>query len=149
MNDKSPLTRNPGIGAEPAIDGHVAQNANVPMRENAENVEAAAIPAESPAAPLRAQPSAEDPGLKILLTRMDTAFCEYSSESEKLSVLLSEHKDMPGWTSYHELLRQRTAEVVAYEQYRTIQDELFKRIVPPNSDETPEAHFRWLIAKPR
>jgi hypothetical protein len=91
----------------------------------------------------------EDPGLKILLTRMDTAFCEYSRESEKLSVLLSEHKDLPGWTSYHELLRQRIAEVVAYEQYRRIQDELFKRIVPPNADETPDTHFRWLIAKSR
>jgi hypothetical protein len=146
MSDKSPLTRNPGIGAEPAIDEHVAQNTNVPVPEKAET---AAIVTESPADPLRAQPPAEDPGLKILLTRMDTAFCEYSSESEKLSVLLSEHKDLPGWTSYHELLRQRTAEVVAHEQYRRIQDELFKRIVPPNSDETPETHFRWLIAKSR
>src|ERR1700690_2090236 len=126
MTDKGPLMRNPGIGAQSATDGHVAQNANVPAPENAE---AAAIAPESPTDPLRAQPSAEDPGLKILLTRMDTAFCEYSGESEKLSVLLSEHKDMPGWTSYHELLRQRTAEVVAHEQYRRIQDELFKRIV--------------------
>ena len=149
MIDKSPLTRNPGIGAESATDVHVAQNTNVPMRENSENAETAAIVPESPATPLRAQPPAEDPGLKILLTRMDTAFCEYSSESEKLSVLLSEHKDQPGWTSYHELLRQRTAEVVAHEQYRRIQDELFKRIVPPNADETPETHFRWLIAKSR
>jgi hypothetical protein len=146
MSDKSPLTRNPGIVAESAMDGHAAQNAIVPLPEN---VEAAALAPESPEVPLRAQPPAEDPGLKILLTRMDTAFCEYSSESEKLSVLLSEHKDLPGWTSYHELLRQRTAEVVAHEQYRRIQDELFKRIVPPNSDETPEAHFRWLIAKSR
>jgi hypothetical protein len=138
--------RIPGIGAESAMDGHVAPNTNVPVPEKAET---AAIVPESPAASLRAQPPAEDPGLKILLTRMDTAFCEYSSESEKLSVLLSEHKDQPGWTSYHELLRQRTAEVVAHEQYRRIQDELFKRIVPPNTDETPETHFRWLIAKSR
>jgi hypothetical protein len=138
--------RNHGIGAEPATEGHVARNTNVLLPENAE---AAAIAPDSPVDPLRAQPPAEDPGLKILLTRMDTAFCEYSSESEKLSVLLSEHKDLPGWTSYHELLRQRTAEVVAHEQYRRIQDELFKRIVPPNSDETPETHFRWLIAKSR
>ena len=146
MNDKSPLIKNPGIGAESAADVHVLQNTNVPVPENAED---AAIAPESPAVPLRVQPSAEDPGLKILLTRMDTAFCEYSSESEKLSVLLSEHKDLPGWTSYHELLRQRTAEVVAHEQYRRIQDELFKRIVPPNADETPDTHFRWLIAKSR
>jgi hypothetical protein len=146
MNDKSPLMRNPGIGAESAIDGHVVQNTNAPVVENAEDP---AIAPESPAFALRAQPSAEDPGLKILLTRMDTAFCEYSSESEKLSVLLSEHKDLPGWTSYHELLRQRTAEVVAHEQYRRIQDELFKRIVPPNADEAPDTHFRWLIAKSR
>ena len=149
MIDKSPLMRIPGIGAESAMDGHVAPNTNVPMRENSENAAAAAIAPDSPADPLRAQLPAEDPGLKILLTRMDTAFCEYSSESEKLSVLLSEHKDQPGWTSYHELLRQRTAEVVAHEQYRRIQDELFKRIVPPNADETPETHFRWLIAKSR
>jgi hypothetical protein len=146
MNDKSPLTRHPGIGAEPAADGHVAQNTNVPVVENAEG---AAIVPESPALPLRAQAAPEDPGLKILLTRMDTAFSEYSSESEKLSVLLSQQKDHPGWTSYHELLRQRTAEVVAHEQYRRIQDELFKRIVPPNADETPDTHFRWLIAKSR
>ena len=146
MSDKGPLMRNPGISDESATDGHVAQNMNVPRLDNAEGT---AIASESPAVPLRAQPSTEDPGLKILLTRMDTAFCEYSRESEKLSVLLSEHKDLPGWTSYHELLRQRTAEVVAYEQYRRIQDELFKRIVPPNADETPDTHFRWLIAKSR
>src|ERR1700693_1019312 len=112
MNDKGPLIKNPGIGAESAADGHVAQNTNVPVRENAENAEDAATVPESSAVPLRAQPAAGDPGLKILLTRMDTAFSEYSGESEKLSVLLSQQKDHPGWTSYHELLRQRTAEVV-------------------------------------
>ena len=138
--------RNPGINAELATDEAVARKTNVPSLERAEG---RAIAPESPAAPLRAQPSVKDPGLKILLTRMDTAFCEYSRESEKLSVLLSEHKDLPGWTSYHELLRQRTAEVVAHEEYLRIQDELFKRIVPPNADETPETHFRWLIAKSR
>ena len=138
--------RNPGTNAESATDRHLAQNTNVP---GVEVTEGAAILSGSSAVPVRAEPSAEDPGLKILLTRMDTAFCEYSRESEKLSVLLSEHKDLPGWTSYHELLRQRTAEVVAYEQYRRIQDELFKRIVPPNANETPDTHFRWLIAKSR
>jgi hypothetical protein len=146
MNDKSPLIRNPGIGAESAMDGHALQNTNVTVVEPAKG---ALIAPESPAAPLRAQASAEDPGLQILLTRMDTAFSEYSGESEKLSVLLSQQKDHPGWTSYHELLRQRTAEVVAYEQYRRIQDELFKRIVPPGADEAPDEHFRWLIAKSR
>ena len=146
MNDKGPLMRNPAIRSESATDRHVAQNTNVAGVEDAEG---AAIVSESPAVPPRDQPSAEDPGLKILLTRMDTAFCEYSRESEKLSVLLSQHKDLPGWTSYHELLRQRTAEVVALEQYRRIQDELFKRIVPPNAEETPDTHFRRLIAKSR
>jgi hypothetical protein len=146
MTNKGPLIRNPGISSESAADGHVGQNISVPVLEIAED---AVIAPESPAVPLRAQSSPEDPGLKILLTRMDTAFSEYSGESEKLSVLLSQQKDHPGWTSYHELLRLRTAEVVAHEQYRRIQDELFKRIVPPNADETPDTHFRWLIAKSR
>jgi hypothetical protein len=146
MSNKGPLIRNPGISLESAANGRVGQNASVPILEIAE--EAAIVP-ESPAVPLRAQSSPEDPGLKILLTRMDTAFSEYSGESEKLSVLLSQQKDHPGWSSYHELLRQRTAEVVAHEQYRRIQDELFKRIVPPGADETPDTHFRWLIAKSR
>src|ERR1700734_702584 len=101
MIDKGPLIRNPGIGAESGADGHVAQNTNVPVPENAED---AAIAPESPAPRLRAQSVAEDPGLKILLTRMDTAFSEYSGEFEHLSVLLSQQKDHPGWTSYHELL---------------------------------------------
>jgi hypothetical protein len=95
------------------------------------------------------EPSAEDPGLRILLTRMDTAFSEYARESEQLSVLLSKTKSLPGWTSYNELLRQRTVEVVAYEQYRRIQDELFKRIVPPTVDEKPETKFNWMIARTR
>jgi len=80
---------------------------------------------------------------------MDTAFSEYARESEQLSVLLSKSKSLPGWTAYHELLRQRTAEVVAHEQYLRIQDELFKRIVPPSVDEKPDTKFNWLIAKTR
>jgi len=95
------------------------------------------------------EPAEQDPELKILLTRMDTAFSEYSRESEQLSVLLSKSKSLPGWTSYHELLRQRTAEVVAHEQYRRIQDELFKRIVPPSVDENPDTKFNRMIAKAR
>jgi hypothetical protein len=58
---------------------------------------------------------------KILLTRMDNAFSDYSHEAEKLSVLLAGPRDRFSWTSYHNLLRQRVAEVVAYEKCRNIQ----------------------------
>jgi hypothetical protein len=68
---------------------------------------------------------------KILVTRMDDAFSDYSHEAEKLSVLLAERRDRFSWTSYHDLLKQRTAEVVAYERYRKIKDELFTLINPP------------------
>jgi hypothetical protein len=51
-------------------------------------------------------PSVLDPELKILLTRMDTAFSEYSRESEQLSVLLSKRKHLPSWTSYNDLLKR-------------------------------------------
>jgi hypothetical protein len=68
---------------------------------------------------------------KILLTRMDEAFSNYSHEAEKLSVLLAETRDPFSWTSYHELLKQQTVEIVAYEKYRKIKDELFKLINPP------------------
>ena len=47
-----------------------------------------------------------DPELKILLTRMDTAFSEYSRESEQLSVRLSKGKGLPSWTSYNDLLKR-------------------------------------------
>ncbi len=57
---------------------------------------------------------------EVLLMRMNNAFSDYSHEAEKLSVLLAEPRDPFSWTSYHDLLKQRTAEVVAYEIYRNI-----------------------------
>jgi len=75
----------------------------------------------------------------ILLSRMDKAFGNYSYEAEKLSVLLSETKDPSSWSSYHNLLKQRTAEVAAYEQYRRIQEELFSLINPPKPEQRPES----------
>ena len=71
---------------------------------------------------------------RILLERMDKAFGDYCNEAEKLSVLLAATRDPSSWSSYHELLRQKTAELVAYEQYRKIQEELFALISAP----TPE-----------
>jgi hypothetical protein len=68
---------------------------------------------------------------EILLERMDKAFGLFSQEAEKLSVLLAAKRDSSSWTSYHDLLRQRTTEVVAYERYRKVQDELFRLINPP------------------
>jgi|SRR5580692_8979791 hypothetical protein len=146
MIDRTPLTRHPSINSESSSDGQTLQSKN-PLepsdREISENLPASRELYRQP------EPSAEDPGLKILLTRMDTAFGEYARESEQLSVLLSKTKSLPGWTSYNELLRQRTVEVVAHEQYRRIQDELFKRIVPPSVDEKPDTKFSWMIAKAR
>jgi hypothetical protein len=146
MTDKAPLTKYPSVNSESASDGHTLQTKNPPeltSREISANL------SESQRVHRQPEPADQDPGLKILLTRMDTAFSEYSRESEQLSVLLSKSKSLPGWTSYHELLRQRTAEVVAHEQYRRIQDELFKRIVPPSEDEKPDTKFNWMIAKAR
>jgi len=68
---------------------------------------------------------------KILLERMDRAFSDYSQEAERLSVLLAEPIDPSSWTAYHSLLKQRTAEVIAYEKYRNLKDELFSLIDPP------------------
>jgi hypothetical protein len=76
-------------------------------------------------------PTEELDNRKILVTKMDNAFSDYSLEAEKLSVLLSEPRDRFSWTSYHDLLKQRTAEVVAYEKYRKVKDELFTLINPP------------------
>ncbi len=76
---------------------------------------------------------------RILLARMDKAFGNYSYEAEKLSVLLAETRDPYSWTSYHDLLRQRTAEVVAYEQYCRIKDELFTLIHAPAAQERRES----------
>src|SRR5579862_5165582 len=57
---------------------------------------------------------------KILLERMDKAFGLFSQEAEKLSVLLAAKRDPSSWTSYHDLIRQKTVELVAYERYRKI-----------------------------
>jgi hypothetical protein len=76
---------------------------------------------------------------KILLARMDQAFSDYSHEAEQLSVLLAEARDPFSWSSYHNLLKQRTAEAVAYEKYCGIKDELFKLINPPAVPDRPES----------
>jgi hypothetical protein len=68
---------------------------------------------------------------KRLLETMDRAFSDYSQEAERLSVLLAEPIDPSSWTAYHSLLKQRTAEVIAYEKYRNLKDELFSLIDPP------------------
>jgi len=75
----------------------------------------------------------------VLLARMDEAFSDYSREAEKLSVLLAERKDPSSWTGYHDLMKQRTAEVAAYEKYRALRDELFKLINPPGDLDRPES----------
>lgn len=68
---------------------------------------------------------------EVLLERMDQAFGLFFQEAEKLSVLLLAKRDPTSWTSYHDLLKQRTAEAVAYERYQKIQHELFRLIDPP------------------
>jgi hypothetical protein len=146
MIDKTPLTRHPSVHSESVGDGNAVQHQNPSAIAGSE---IAASNSKSPNVHSQPEPSEQDPGLKILLIRMDTAFSEYARESEQLSVLLSKSKSLPGWSAYHELLRQRTAEVVAHEQYRRIQDELFKRIVPPSVDEKPDTKFSWMIARAR
>ena len=76
---------------------------------------------------------------RILLLRMDKAFAVYSQEAEKLSVMLAATTDPASWTSYHEIIKQRTAETVAYEQYCRIKDELFTHIQPPKDQERRES----------
>jgi hypothetical protein len=71
---------------------------------------------------------------RILLDRMDHAFRYLCEESEKLSVLLAQNRDPSSWTFYKELMRQRTTEIVAYEKYRKIQDELFTLIPEPKEE---------------
>jgi len=146
MTDKAPLTKYPSVNSEPASDGQTLQTKNpseLINREISANLSMSQKVYRQP------EPAEKGPGFKILLTRMDTAFSEYSCESKQLSVLLAKSKSLPGWTSYHELLRQRTAEVVAHEQYRRIQDERFKRIVSPSVDEKPDTKFNSMIAKAR
>jgi hypothetical protein len=74
-----------------------------------------------------------------LLTRMDDAFSDYSHEAEKLSVLLAKPRDPFSWTAYHDLLKQRNAEVAAYEKYRIIKDELFTLVNPPAASDRRES----------
>lgn len=76
---------------------------------------------------------------RMLLARMDRAFSDYSQEAEKLSVLLAEPADQSSWSSYHNLLRQRTAEVTAYEKYRMAKDDLFTLINPPAPLDRPKS----------
>jgi hypothetical protein len=72
-----------------------------------------------------------------LLRRMDSAFSDYLHEAEKLSVLLAEPRNLSSWTSYYALMKQRTAEAVAYEKYRNIKNELFMLIPPPSPQNRP------------
>jgi hypothetical protein len=81
----------------------------------------------------------EDAGRKMLLTRMDEAFSDYSQKAELLSVLLAEARDPSSWTSYHDLLKQRTTELVAYEKYRKLMEELFSLIGPPEPQDRPQS----------
>jgi hypothetical protein len=76
---------------------------------------------------------------RMLLVRMDKAFSDYSQEAEKLSVLLAEPADLSSWSLYHNLLKQRTAEIAAYETYRRIEDQLFALINPPAPQDRPES----------
>lgn len=68
---------------------------------------------------------------ETLLQRMDAAFALFSQEAEKLGVLLAVKRDASSGTSYHDLIKQKTMELVAYERYRKIQEELFTLINPP------------------
>jgi hypothetical protein len=76
----------------------------------------------------------QDTGSRILLDRMDQAFVDYSQQAERLSALLAKPMGASSWTLYHDLQRQRTAETVAHERYRRLQEELFARIAPAVPD---------------
>ncbi|MGC2332732.1 MAG: hypothetical protein WA581_14855 [Candidatus Acidiferrales bacterium] len=81
----------------------------------------------------------QDIATRILLNRMDEAFGDYSQQAERLSALLAKPMGASSWTLYHDLQRQRTAETVAYEKYRKLQDELFAHIAPPAVPRRPES----------
>lgn len=68
---------------------------------------------------------------KILLSRLDEAFAECFRASEQLSTFLGAAQAPSSWSAYHELLKLRTQEIVAFEKYRKIEDELFSHIHPP------------------
>jgi hypothetical protein len=78
-------------------------------------------------------------GRRELLRRMDEAFSDYSHKAEQLSVLLAETKDLSSWTSYNELVKQRSIEIVAYDRYRKLKDELFSLIPLPQIQDRPES----------
>jgi hypothetical protein len=81
----------------------------------------------------------QDTASRILLDRMDQAFVDYSQQAERLSTLLAKPMGESSWSLYHDLQKQRTAETVAYEKYRRLQDELFERIAPPGLPRRPES----------
>jgi hypothetical protein len=81
----------------------------------------------------------QDTGRRILLDRMDQAFGDYSQQAERLSVLLAKPMGESSWTLYHDLQKQRTAETIAYERYRQLQEELFAHIAPPDVPRRPES----------
>jgi hypothetical protein len=76
---------------------------------------------------------------ELLLVRMNKAFSDYFHEAEKLSDLLAEPRNLSSWSSYHALLKQRTAEVVAYESYSRIRDEIFALIDSPLPQHRPQS----------
>jgi len=81
----------------------------------------------------------QDTACRILLDRMDQAFGDYSQQAERLSALLAKPMGESSWTLYHDLQKQRTAETIAYERYRKLQDELFERIAPPALPRRPQS----------
>lgn len=73
------------------------------------------------------------------LAEMDDAFSAYFHEAEKLSVLLGVRADPCSWTSYHDLQKQQTAEIVAYERYRMLRAEVLALIPPPVAPYRPKS----------
>jgi hypothetical protein len=73
---------------------------------------------------------------------MNTAFSNYVPEAEKVSVLLAEPGNLPRWSSFHTLLKRRTAEVAAYESYSRIRDEIFA-LIDPRWQHSPQSTVNW------
>ena len=59
------------------------------------------------------------PSANIAMKRKNSACCSRRTETPRVG------------TAYHELLKQREAEVAAYAKYRNLKDELFTLINPP------------------
>jgi len=70
---------------------------------------------------------------------MDEAFADCFRASEQLSICLGKAHDSSSWSTYHELLKLRTMETVAFEKYRKIQEELFANIHPPVAPDRHES----------